>query len=505
METKICSKCKCEKGLEEFHFHDKKINKRRAQCKACIREKDIQCGRIKNCPKPVYTDSKPCSKCQVIKPIEEFYFLDKKKGKRRPDCKECCGKERVRKSQQMSEEERLERNRKQREYTLNDSKRIQRRIEKQTQKEARAEYLAQLILNSPQTESKTCSKCNYVLPIEEFHFANKPKNIRREECRECASIANRSMNEEKRDKQNERQRERRRKQKLGLPTARHEYTDYKPCSKCKRIKPMNDFWFSSQHKSQRSSECKECTKERRSEQAPHTNLPTQKTCSQCGILQCIDEFYFWDKKKNIRRPDCKTCCQQYNQDNAEHIKKRTRQYRDKPEVKARELAKREGKKRNKQPKPKMTPEERRTKNQQRARAKRKSDPAYALSRDIVSVVSHFLDGNEYAHRLTNAFFEAIGYTREQLVQHLTNQFEPWMTWYNRGVYDLETWDDNDPSTFRWHVDHIIPQSDLPYDNLQHPNFKKCWALSNLRPLSGKQNVIDGTRRTRHTTPRKRAA
>jgi hypothetical protein len=29
------------------------------------------------------------------------------------------------------------------------------------------------------------------------------------------------------------------------------------------------------------------------------------------------------------------------------------------------------------------------------------------------------------------------------------------------------------------------------------NFKKCWALENLRPYSAKQNIIDGVTRVRH--------
>jgi hypothetical protein len=75
-----------------------------------------------------------------------------------------------------------------------------------------------------------------------------------------------------------------------------------------------------------------------------------------------------------------------------------------------------------------------------------------------------------------------------------------MTWENRGKYNKKTWNDNDPSTWTWQLDHIIPQSDLPYAEMSHnadSNFQKCWALSNLRPLSSKQNVIDGVRRTRH--------
>lgn len=64
-----------------------------------------------------------------------------------------------------------------------------------------------------------------------------------------------------------------------------------------------------------------------------------------------------------------------------------------------------------------------------------------------------------------------------------------MNWNNHGVYRSSTWNDQDPSTWTWQIDHIIPQSKLPYDSMEHFNFKKCWDLTNLRPLSAKLNVL----------------
>jgi hypothetical protein len=94
---------------------------------------------------------------------------------------------------------------------------------------------------------------------------------------------------------------------------------------------------------------------------------------------------------------------------------------------------------------------------------------------------------------------ALPYTIGELKLYLESLFEPWMTWENRGRYVAKKWDDNDPTTWRWQLDHIIPQADLPYDSMEHPNFKKCWALSNLRPLSAKTNVLDGIHKVRHNS------
>ncbi|MGI0058151.1 MAG: hypothetical protein ACREBJ_00145 [Nitrosotalea sp.] len=91
----------------------------------------------------------------------------------------------------------------------------------------------------------------------------------------------------------------------------------------------------------------------------------------------------------------------------------------------------------------------------------------------------------------------LPYSFDELKGHLERQFEPWMNWNNRGKYDVKTWNDNDSSTWVWQLDHIIPHSTFPYTSMQEQTFKNCWALTNLRPLSAKQNQLDGATKTRH--------
>ncbi len=89
-----------------------------------------------------------------------------------------------------------------------------------------------------------------------------------------------------------------------------------------------------------------------------------------------------------------------------------------------------------------------------------------------------------------------GWTFQELKSWIENQFEWWMTWDNWKGYSARKWNDNDPSTWVWNIDHIIPQSEFYFKDKHDPEFKKCWALSNLRPLSGKQNIKDGASRNR---------
>jgi hypothetical protein len=81
-------------------------------------------------------------------------------------------------------------------------------------------------------------------------------------------------------------------------------------------------------------------------------------------------------------------------------------------------------------------------------------------------------------------FDLLGYSLEQIMAHLEKQFQPGMTWENNGR-----------GKTCWHIDHIIPVSVHNYSTPHDIDFKKCWALNNLRPLWEPENRR-GTRRPR---------
>ena len=85
----------------------------------------------------------------------------------------------------------------------------------------------------------------------------------------------------------------------------------------------------------------------------------------------------------------------------------------------------------------------------------------------------------------------LPYSMDDLIHHLESQFEPWMNWSNWGRFDEKNWKDDDPSTWTWQIDHIIPHSIFAYTSMGDPEFFKCWELSNLRPLSAKRNILEG--------------
>ena len=112
-----------------------------------------------------------------------------------------------------------------------------------------------------------------------------------------------------------------------------------------------------------------------------------------------------------------------------------------------------------------------------AKKRRQNDTEYRLRQNVSTAISIALkrsDGSKQGESIE----KYLPYTIEQLKEHLESQFEPWMTWNNHG---------------KWHLDHITPQSKLPYASMDEPNFQKCWALENLQPLEAKENMSLGNR------------
>jgi hypothetical protein len=238
-----------------------------------------------------------------------------------------------------------------------------------------------------------------------------------------------------------------------------------------------------------------------------------KTCTKCGIEKDDDDFPFRDKNKGVRRNECKLCTKEYRENyytqNRQVLLEDARQYYASNKDKIIEDVK-SYRKENKDTIGKYKREYyqdnkhrikeyqilnknriQKSVNEQR-KERRKNDPSFRVRIYISNSIRDVLKG-----RKDNGTWKNLPYTPQQLKEHLENQFEPWMNWNNQGMYDRETWNDNDSSTWTWQMDHIIPQSLLPYVSMQDDNFKKCWSLENLRPLSAKQNIIEGADRSRH--------
>lgn len=101
----------------------------------------------------------------------------------------------------------------------------------------------------------------------------------------------------------------------------------------------------------------------------------------------------------------------------------------------------------------------------------KNNNNYKIRCIISSAVRRSLKGMKKGDSIKNI----LGYTIEELKEHLEHQFEDWMNWDNLGLTatkEKET----------WQIDHIIPVNTFNILEIGDEEFRKCWALSNLRPL-----------------------
>ena len=104
-----------------------------------------------------------------------------------------------------------------------------------------------------------------------------------------------------------------------------------------------------------------------------------------------------------------------------------------------------------------------------------------LSSSMSSAIRSSLFG-----RKSNIHWEAlVDYNLSKLKRHIQKQFVGGMSWDNYG---------------EWELDHIIPVSAFAFTSKDDIDFKRCWALKNLRPLWRKDNRSKGNKITEPFQP-----
>jgi hypothetical protein len=96
-------------------------------------------------------------------------------------------------------------------------------------------------------------------------------------------------------------------------------------------------------------------------------------------------------------------------------------------------------------------------------------PQYRLSKNFSRLIGLALNGDKAGRHWETL----VGYSLEDLKNHLEKHFSPGMTWKNYG---------------EWHVDHKIPRSVFNFTSVNDLDFRRCWALKNLQPLWAKDNI-----------------
>jgi adenylate kinase family enzyme len=91
------------------------------------------------------------------------------------------------------------------------------------------------------------------------------------------------------------------------------------------------------------------------------------------------------------------------------------------------------------------------------------------------------------HQQDSMILNNLGYSVEQLRQHLEYRFKEGMTWENYG---------------QWQIDHVKPESWFSYSSSQDDQFKQCWSLDNLQPMWASENLDKSNKYDGDYVPRK---
>lgn len=99
-----------------------------------------------------------------------------------------------------------------------------------------------------------------------------------------------------------------------------------------------------------------------------------------------------------------------------------------------------------------------------------SNPRCKLNKHLRSSIYVALKGNKAGRHWESL----VGYTVDELKQHLEKLFKPGWTWDNYGSV--------------WAIDHKIPKAVFNYEHPEDIDFRICWSLKNLQPMDKIENI-----------------
>lgn len=233
----------------------------------------------------------------------------------------------------------------------------------------------------------------------------------------------------------------------------------KVCQKCSFIKSFEEFYNHKHNRDGKANVCKECQKQKEREKYNNNKekkLEYQREYQRKNsdkVSQYYKEYY------NKNYDEILEYSKNYYHENKEDAASRSKHWREKNKDKIKQY-----RENNKEHINQLSRESKR---------KRRQDPIYRLRERISNSVRKMLKKMNNTSKNTSSILKFLPYSPEELKNHLESQFSPEMTWDNYGTL--------------WEIDHIYPQSLLPFSSLDDDNFLLCWGLNNLRPLLSIEN------------------
>lgn len=180
------------------------------------------------------------------------------------------------------------------------------------------------------------------------------------------------------------------------------------------------------------------------------------------------QYYIKNKEKELEQNN------QWRKDNSERVKENVEQWKKNNPKKIKQYQKKY--RQNNMEKVKEN-------YNQYTKNKRRIDLKYNLNRRIGNAIWWTLKDNKNDRHWENL----LGYSVNDLIKRLQKTMPQEYTW-------------KDYLNGKLHIDHIIPISAHNFTKPENPDFKKCWALNNLRLLPAKENLIKGSKLTRPFQP-----
>ena len=224
----------------------------------------------------------------------------------------------------------------------------------------------------------------------------------------------------------------------------------------------------------------------------------QKKCKKCQIEKSIDCFSKQKTNKDGYKNSCKPCVaeygKKYRENNLEKEKDRSSkyyknnydnilEYRRKNKEGKKEYAKkyRENNKELLSIKQKINYINKKdiikAKVYEYQKKRISEDPLFKLNKDIKSLIRDAFR-RKNLHKGNQRTIDILGCSVEDFKIHLESQFENWMNWENKGLY-------NGTERYGWDIDHIIPIT----TGKTIEEVTKLNHYTNLRPLCGYYNRV----------------
>jgi ribosomal protein S20 len=292
-------------------------------------------------------------------------------------------------------------------------------------------------------ESKLCTKCGAIKPLDCFQRRRNRPSGYQSRCRTCVRKQDNARHSKNRERRNE--------------AARRRYSN----------NPIKSILYSREWRLRNPGKVQaqyvRRRKKRKLLKPPSLRDSGVKLCKKCGLVRAIDYFGLRKERPSGRRSICKWCESRRNRswqvNNRERVNEGARRsYWKNPKRSI--LYSRKWRLRN--------PEKRRAQHV-RERERRKLDLNCRILARLRRRVHLALKGEWKSGRT----IELLGCGIADFKIYLESRFEPGMSWQNYGRTG-------------WHIDHIMPCAIFDLRRPEHQ--KRCFHFSNMQPMWAHRNL-----------------